>query len=109
MPCSVPELSLCEAQGLTSDHVRVLREEVDKLAQEKIGEVSETRHENCGNFEERVLTIDLGDDVGASSAHSSFPSQTRQTTSVPLRGDGAKTEGGGEERDGEEGERKTTL
>ena len=50
-PCSVPELSLCEAQGLTSDHVKELREEVDKLAQEKIGEVSETRHEHCGNFE----------------------------------------------------------
>ena len=37
---SVPELSLSEAEGLTSDQMKELAEEVDKLAQEKVGEVS---------------------------------------------------------------------
>ena len=31
---------MSEAQGLTSDQMKELAEEVDKLAQEKVGEVS---------------------------------------------------------------------
>jgi hypothetical protein len=38
-PCSVPELSFIEPQGLTSDHVKELTEEVEKLAKESVGEV----------------------------------------------------------------------
>ena len=37
--CSVPELRFIEPQGLTSDHVKELTEEVEKLAREKVGEV----------------------------------------------------------------------
>ena len=37
--CSVPELRFIEPQGLTSDHVKELTEEVEKLAKEKVGEV----------------------------------------------------------------------
>ena len=37
--CSVPELSFIEPQGLTSDHVKELTEEVEKLAKENVGEV----------------------------------------------------------------------
>ena len=36
---SVPELSFIEPQGLTSDHVKELTEEVEKLAKENVGEV----------------------------------------------------------------------
>ena len=36
---SVPELSFIEPQGLTSDHVKELAEEVEKLAKENVGEV----------------------------------------------------------------------
>jgi hypothetical protein len=39
LPCSVPELSFIEPQGLTSDHVKELTEEVEKLAKENVGEV----------------------------------------------------------------------
>ena len=38
-PYSVPELSFIEPQGLTSDHVKELTEEVEKLAKENVGEV----------------------------------------------------------------------
>ena len=38
-PHSVPDLSFIEPQGLTSDHVKELAEEVEKLAKEKVGEV----------------------------------------------------------------------
>ena len=38
-PCSVPELSFIELQGLTSDFVKELMEEVEKLAKENVGEV----------------------------------------------------------------------
>ena len=40
---SVPELSFIEPQGLTSDHVKELTEEVDKLAKENVGEVRRER------------------------------------------------------------------
>ena len=39
--CSVPELSFIEPQGLTSDHVKDLTEEVEKLAKENVGKMSE--------------------------------------------------------------------
>ena len=38
---SVPELRFSEPQSLTSDQVKELTEEVEKLAQEKVGEVSD--------------------------------------------------------------------
>ena len=41
--CSVPELRFIEPQGLTSDHVKELTEEVEKLAKEKVGEVRRGR------------------------------------------------------------------
>ena len=40
--CSVPELRFI---GLTSDHVKELTEEVEKLAKEKVGEVRERERE----------------------------------------------------------------
>ena len=43
--CSVPELRFIEPQGLTSDHVKELTEEVEKLANEKVGEVRERERE----------------------------------------------------------------
>ena len=51
----------------------------------------------------------LGDDAGASSAHSGVSSQARPSTCVPLRGDGRETESRGEEGEGEGGERETAI
>ena len=47
--CSVPELSFIEPQGLTSDHIKELTEEVEKLAKENVGEVRrKTERERLG-------------------------------------------------------------
>ena len=57
-PCSVPELSFIEPQGLTSDHVKELTEEVEKLAKEKVGEVRREREREREHIQSRCVYMD---------------------------------------------------
>ena len=55
--CSVPELRFIEPQGLTSDHVKELTEEVEKLAKEKVGEVGRERKRERERDQSRRICI----------------------------------------------------
>ena len=61
--------------------MKELTEEVDKLAQEKAGEVSQ---QLVHVVTVRLMVCVVGDDAGASSAYSGLPTQARPATCIPL-------------------------